>query len=175
MFAINQRNFRIYWLGGLLLFAAVVVAGAPLSVPGVPSGMGDHQAATTASNVNAIHAAWQAAGLLGTAKLAMVIDLIFIGIYSFGAFQGGQLFRKMPSAAMRRLGSVVTVAAIVFFVTDYAETISQLIQLLRFSGSDMLAGIAAFVRPIKMLAFLVSFIGILAGLLLQRRLNSGAK
>ena len=115
MFAINQRNFRIYWLGGLLLFAAVVVAGAPLSVPGVPSGMGDHQAATTASNVNAIHAAWQAAGLLGTAKLAMVIDLIFIGIYSFGAFQGGQLFRKMPSAAMRRLGSVVTVACDCFF------------------------------------------------------------
>jgi len=172
---ISPKNFWRYWLGGILLFAVMVALNPSITVAGVPQGIGDHQAAATAVRVNEIHSAWQSAGVLDIAKFGMAIDLLFIGIYAFGAFIGGMLFRAMPSAAMRRLGSVIVVAAVIFCIADYAETISQFVQIMQAQGSDNLAGIAAFVQPIKMIAFLTTFVGILAGLLLQRRLNPPSK
>jgi hypothetical protein len=57
----------------------------------------------------------------------------------------------------------------VFLVTDYGETIAQLMQVLANEGSDGLAGFAATMRPIKSLVFVVTFLGILALLGIERR------
>ena len=59
-------------------------------------------------------------------------------------------------------------AAFGFAITDYAETISQLIQAAVTGGDDRLASIAATVRPLKMVLFLVTFLGVLVGLAIRR-------
>jgi len=168
MVAVTQKNFWRYWLGGLMLFACLIVIGTQLRVEGAPGGIGDHQAAGTAFAIDQIQTAWQREGLLDIAKLAMTLDLVFIGIYSLGALMGGLLFRQHASSPLRKLGSLIAFAAVVFFVTDYAETICQFIQLMKFEGNDTLAGIAAFVRPTKMIAFIVTFIGLLIALFSQK-------
>jgi hypothetical protein len=63
---------------------------------------------------------------------------------------------------------LIMVAALLFCVTDYAETISQFVQAMQYKGSDLLAGIAATARPIKSLAWVITFVGLLAALLLRR-------
>ena len=62
---------------------------------------------------------------------------------------------------MRGLGVVIAGAAVVFLITDYLETILQLIQLVREQGSDWMAGTAATARPIKVAAWIVTFVGVL--------------
>jgi hypothetical protein len=69
---------------------------------------------------------------------------------------------------LRRLGWVIAVAAILLGIADYAETICQFVQAMTLKGSDTLAGIAATAQPIKSTAFLTTFIGLLAALLLRR-------
>ncbi len=174
MALINQRNFWRFWLGGILIFAVMVALNPSLSVAGVEGGIPDHQTAGSAERVDAIHAAWQAAGLIDLARFSMALDLLFIAVYSLGAFCGGVLFRGMPSRAMRRLGAVIMVAAVIFLLSDYAETVCQFIQIISLQGSDWLAAIAAYANMPKTISFLVTFVGILAGLFLQGRLNRAA-
>jgi hypothetical protein len=163
-----ERNFWRYWLGGLLLLA-LMIAMNPWFVSDVsPWGIRDHQSAGTAARVDAIQAAWQAAGVMGIARVGMAIDLIYIAVYSFGAYCGGRLFAQSPKPMLRRLGWTIVTAAIIVCVADYIETICQSIQAMTFKGSDLLAGIAATAQPVKSTAFLLSFFGLLTALFVRR-------
>jgi hypothetical protein len=164
-----ERNFWRFWLGGLLILA-IMVAMNPLFVNDVsPWGIRDHQSAASAARVDSIQAAWQAAGVMEFARWAIALDLVYIAAYSFGAFCGGRMFRVAGKPALRRLGWVIMVAAIILCVADNIETVCQFIQALRFEGNDRLARIAAIAQPIKSTAFLVSLFAILAALLIRRR------
>ena len=164
-----ERNFWRFWLGGLLILA-VMIAMNPLFVNDVsPWGIRDHQSAASAARVDAIQAAWQAAGVMDLARWAMALDLIYIATYSFGAFCGGRMFRAAQKPALRRLGGLIMAAAIVVFVADNIETVCQFIQAMRFAGSDSLARIAATAQPIKSTALLVSLLAIIAALVIRRR------
>lgn len=162
------RSFWRYWLGGLLLLALMIAMNPWFSNDVSPWGIRDHQAAATAVRVDAIQFAWQAAGVLNLARLGMAIDLIYIAVYSFGAYCGGRLFGQASQPMLRRLGWVVIASAIILGAADYIETFCQFIQIMTFKGSDLLAGIAATAQPIKSVAFLITFFGLLAALFLRR-------
>jgi hypothetical protein len=149
-----ERNFWTFWLGGLLLLAIMIAMNPWFSNEVSPWGIRDHQSAGTALHIDAIQGAWQTQGVFGLARLVIFIDLIYIAIYSFGAFNGGRMFAQSPSSVLA--------------IADYAETICQFIQAIQFQGSDALAGIAAAAQPIKSLAFLTTFFGILIALFLRR-------
>jgi len=169
-----ERNFWRFWLGGLLILAAMIAMN-PLFVNDVsPWGIRDHQSAATAMRVDAIQAAWQAAGVMDIARWAIGLDLVYIAVYSFGAYCGGRMFRAADKPALQRLGWMVMIAAIVVCVCDYVETICQFIQALRFAGNDRLAEIAAAAQPIKSTAFLISLFGIIAALVVRRRARRAA-
>lgn len=78
------------------------------------------------------------------------------------------MFALSSHPMLGRLGKIVMFAAIAFAIADYAETISQLIQAAVTGGDDKLASVAATVRPIKMILFLVTFLGLLIGLAIRR-------
>ena len=163
-----ERNFWRFWLGGLLILA-VMIAMNPWFVTDVsPWGVRDHQSAGTATRVDAIQMAWQAAGVLGRARIGIATDLVYIAVYSFGAYCGGRLFAQSERPNLRRLGWVIVAAAIIVGIADYAETTCQFIQIMQFKGSNSLAGVAATAQPIKTTAFLVSFFGLLTALLIRR-------
>lgn len=163
------KAFLTFWIGGILAFLVVIALHLPLVITAVPGGMGDHQAAGTAAEVNRIQAAWADAGLLDQVGRAMLSDLIFIGIYGLGAILGGFYFRSLGQGVLRHLGTAILLCGLVFTVTDYGETIAQFLQYLANAGSDDLAGFAATVRPIKMIAFVGSFIGIIAAFIIRRK------
>jgi hypothetical protein len=166
--SIFERRFWRFWLGGLLILAIMIAMNPWFSNPVSPWGIRDHQSAGTAIRVDAIQAAWQADGVMNLARLGIAIDLIYIGIYSFGAYSGGRLFAQSARLHIRRLGWVIVAAALIVGAADYIETICQFVQALTFEGSDLLAGIAATAQPIKSTAFLVTFLGLLAALFLRR-------
>lgn len=169
-----ERRFWRWWLAGLSLFALLIASNVMLMTEVAPSGIGDHQTAGTAARVDAIHASWRAAGVMDMAKLGIAGDLVFIGVYSLGAAMGGLLFVRTKQAILRRLGALILVAAMVFCVTDYVETICQFIQASQERGNDVLAKTAATVRPVKSVAFLITFFGLLAALLLRRTARRAA-
>ena len=163
-----ERNFWCFWLGGLLLLAGMIAMN-PLFVNDIsPWGIRDHQAAATAARVDAIQAAWQVAGVMDLARLGIAIDLVYIAIYSFGAWCGGRLFASSQRPALRRLGWVIVASAIIVGVADYIETICQFVQAMTLRGNDLLAGIAATAQPIKSVAFLVTFLGLLLALFIRK-------
>jgi hypothetical protein len=163
-----EKRFWRYWLAGLLLFAVMIAMNPSISNIHAPMGILEHQAARTAAKVDAIQRQWQADGVLWLARLSMAIDLVFVAVYSWGALLGGKVMRASASPGAQRLGVLIMVAAVLFCVTDYAETISQFVQAMQYKGSDLLAGIAATARPIKSLAWVITFVGLLAALLLRR-------
>ena len=169
-----EKRFWRYWLGGLLILALMIVMNSWLTSAEAPFGIRDHQSAATAARVDAIQMAWQAAGVMGLAQISIAIDLIYIGIYSFGAYCGGRLFSQSDKPSLRRLGWVIVVAAIIVGVADYAETLSQFFQAMTVKGNDFLAGLAATAQPIKSIAFLTTFFGLLAALLLRRMTRGNA-
>lgn len=154
--------FRIFWIGGLVAFAIVILLGLPLSIAEVPGGILDHQAAGSAKRVNEIHAAWEAGGLIGTARIAMFADLIFIGIYGLGSVLGGWYYYRTGTGIVRTIGLIIIICAMIFLITDYGETSAQLVQVQRDTGSDKLAGFAATMRPIKVAVWIGTFVGIIA-------------
>ena len=173
-----ERNFWRFWLGGVLILAAMIAMNPWFVTDISPSGIRDHQAAATAARVNDIQAAWQAAGMLGRAQIGIAIDLVYIAVYSFGAYCGGRLFAQASQPMLRRLGWVIVTAAIILAIADYIETICQFVQIMTFKGSDLLAGLAATAQPIKSTAFLTTFFGLLAALFIRRmtrRSDAGAK
>ena len=163
-----ERRFWRYWLAGILLLALQIVLNVWLVNDVSPLGISDHQAAGSAMRVDAIHAGWQASDVMKLALSSMILDCLFIGVYSWGAYAGGRLFASEQNALLSRLGKIITVAALGFCAADYAETISQLVQAIRGQGSDSLAYVAATVRPVKMVAFLVTFFGLLMALYIRR-------
>ena len=169
-----ERRFWTFWLSGIMLLAVQIVMNVWLVTEAAPLGMSDHQAAGNAARVDNIHASWKASGVMDLAIYSMELDLIFIGVYAWGAFAGGRMFAAAPRAMLARLGKVIMVAAVGFAVTDYAETISQHIQVAVGGGHDMLSGIAATARPIKTILFLVTFFGVLIGLAIRSRKRRAA-
>lgn len=169
-----ERGFWRFWLAGLMLFAIMIALNPSITNSVAPMGISDHQSAGTAARIDAIQSAWQADGVLWLARLSMAIDLLFIGIYSWGAWLGGKLMCAEKAPGLARLGLAIMVAAALFCLTDYAETVSQFIQVMQFKGSDTLAALAASVRPVKTVAFLVTFVGLLAALLLRRMARRSA-
>jgi hypothetical protein len=163
-----ERRFWTFWLLGILLLAGQIVMNVWLITEVSPMGISDHQAAGNAARVEAIHAGWVALEVMDLAIYSMELDLIFIGVYAWGAFAGGRMFAASPHAMQARLGTIIMFAAVGFAITDYAETISQLIQAAITGGNDMLAGITANVRPLKMVLFLITFLGVLVGLTIRR-------
>ena len=82
------------------------------------------------------------------------------------------MFRNEEKPALRSLGGIIMIAAIIIAIADYSETICQFMQAIRFEGDDNLASIAATAQPIKSTAFLTSFFGILIALYLRKRTRS---
>ncbi len=162
-----ERRFWTFWLSGILLLAAQIVMNVWLVTEASPLGISDHQAAGNAARVDIIHAGWVASDVMDLAIYSMELDLIFIAVYAWGAFAGGRMFAASSHAMLARLGKVIILAAVGFALTDYAETISQLIQAAVTGGDDMLSGVAATVRPIKMILFLMTFFGVLVGLAIR--------
>ena len=77
-----ERLFWYCWLGGLL-FLVILIVMNPLFVNDVsPWGIRDHQSAGSAARVDAIQAAWHAAGVMGYARWGIALDLIYIAVYS---------------------------------------------------------------------------------------------
>lgn len=169
-----ERHFWRFWLGGLLILAAMVAMNPWFANSVSPWGIRDHQAAATALRVDAIQAAWQAAGVMNLARFGMALDLVYIGVYSYGAYCGGRLFARSDGATLRRLGWIIVGAAVVVGIADYLETICQFVQAVTFRGDESLASIAATAQPIKSVAFLVTFFGLLVALFLRRRSSRAA-
>lgn len=166
----SWRNFWIFWGGGMALFLFLVVTSGALETAVSPGGILDHQSAGTAARVNAIQQAWAKAGVIDTARWRMIADLVFITLYMSGGIIGGRLiWQRAKSPSLKKLGLVCVLVYFIFGMTDYIETTSQLIQLVRVQGSDLLAGTAALVRPVKILAWIVGTVAMIAALLWRWR------
>lgn len=166
-----HRAFLALWIGGLVAFAIVIMLSLPLILTDVPGGIADHEKAATAQEAWRIQLAWASAGLTGAARLAMIADLVFIGIYGIGSLLGGMWLRREGIGVVC---SLVVIAAITFLLTDYAETIAQLVQLMQGQGDDALAQLAATMRPVKMAAWVATFLGVPIGIYLRRKSRLGA-
>ncbi|MFZ1743139.1 MAG: hypothetical protein WAT93_09810 [Pontixanthobacter sp.] len=166
---VSKKTFLLWWIGGLIAFVIVIAMHAPLVLTQVPGGIGDHQAAATAAEVDRIQSAWSNAGLQGTAARAMLGDLVFISIYGFGCLLGGLYFRKVGAGMLRHLGLAIAISGIAFTVSDYGETTAQFLQLMANKGSDGLAGFAATMLPIKTAAWICTFVGMLAAFVIRRK------
>lgn len=162
----EKADLRI-WLLGLLAFAVVIALGATLEAD-TPYGIVDHQSAGTAAQVDTIQNAWNEAGLRWLAMAAMVGDLIFIGIYSLGAWRAGRSFARIGNFAVALIGHQIAIAAMIFCFTDYVETGLQFAQLARDQGIDWMAGIAAFMQSIKIVAWVATFLGVIIALVVRR-------
>ena len=169
----GEKVFPRWWLIGIGLFVLMVVLNYWLMLPTSPLGISDHQEAATAVQVDSIQQGWADAKVLWLARLSMVIDLVFIGVYTRGAFAGGMLFRRTQSGLFRGLGGLIAAAAILFGLTDYIETISQFVEAMSFKGSDELSAIHSHVRSTKSVAFLVTLVGLLTAIV-HRRMTARA-
>lgn len=163
------------WLTGLVAFAIVIGIGSTITAPDdVTWGIVDHQAAATAIRVDEIQAQWRNGGVRTNAIVAMIGDLIFIGIYGLGSYLAGRGYAQARTGVLRLIGMLVSAAAIVFLITDYLETSLQLVQLVQDQGSDLMAGTAATAQPIKIAAWIVTFVGVVAALIIDRFSSSAA-
>ena len=156
-----------WWKKGLAVFAVVIALGAWLQFA-TGEGIGAHQAAGTAAEVDRIQNIWGNAGYRWLAIISMIGDLIFIGVYSYGAYRAGRSIIALGSQAIRWLGFAVAIGAVVFLVTDYTETILQVIQLLRDQGIGWMADTAATVRGPKMIAWVVTFAGVIGAIIVRK-------
>ncbi|MBL45324.1 MAG: hypothetical protein CMN71_11575 [Sphingomonadaceae bacterium] len=162
-----KPNLR-WWLWGLVAFAIVIVLSMAVMHPeSVTLGIAEHQAAGSAARVDEIQGQWREGGVRTLAIIAMLGDLVFIGIYGWGSWLAGRSFMAMRGAA-RMLGMLIAISAITFLVTDYTETILQVVQLLSEQGSDWMAAVAATVRPVKIVAWIATFGGVLMALAIRR-------
>ncbi|NNE50537.1 MAG: hypothetical protein HKP43_09440 [Altererythrobacter sp.] len=155
-----------FWLLGLGILGTLLVTGM-LAGDASQYNIVDHQAAGTAEMVNTIQADWRANGLSNAVIYGMIADFVFIAIYSWGSFVAGRSLYRSGNTLVRLLGGVVVAAAIVFLISDYLETILQLIQMLRDEGVDWMAATAATAQPIKFAAFYVTFFGVIAALIVR--------
>ena len=152
-----------WWIGGLVAFAIVIAIGAAITQGNVSAGIIEHQQAGSAAQVDEIQARWRAGNVRMIAIAAMIGDLVFIAIYGWGSFVAGRSLIATSQAAARVIGWVVAVAAALFVMTDYLETVLQFIQLLQDRGVDWMAATAAFAQPIKVAAWIATFVGVIVG------------
>jgi len=164
---LTKRTAVIWWVAGLIAFAITIGFHLPLVTEGVPGGMAEHQSAPDAATVDAIQQSWRSDGLWNAAAIAMITDLIFIGIYGIGCVLAGIYYRG-KGGILSLLGWGALASGAVFLVTDYGETIAQFIQLMRFAGDDDLASFASTLRPIKMFTWTSGFVTVLAALIVDR-------
>ncbi|MEH6700617.1 hypothetical protein [Parasphingorhabdus sp.] len=166
----SWRNFWIFWGSGMALFIYLIASGGALETVVAPGGILDHQSAANAQRVNDIQQSWADAGVLELARWGMIADLIFITLYMSGGIIGGRLiWQRAKSPTLKKLGLLCVLSYFLFGLTDYIETVSQLVQLVLQQGSDLLAGTAALVRPIKIVAWIVGTIAILLALIWRWR------
>jgi hypothetical protein len=170
---IDNRPQLKFWLIGLAMFGVLIALSLVFGGASQYTIL-DHQAAGTAAMVDTIQADWRANGLRQLQIISMIGDLIFIGSYGCGAFIAGRSFSRIGGGPLRVLGVIIAGAAIIFLITDYTETILQLIQMVREQGSDWMAGTAATVRPIKVATWIITFAGILAAMGVWRFASSNA-
>ncbi len=172
---VSMRSSVLWWVSGLIAFAIVIYLHIPLAIEAVPGGISDHQAAPDAKTVDAIQNAWRREGVSNQAAIAMIGDLIFIGIYGVGCVLVGMYYRAQGHGLLRMLGWVALSSGIVFLATDYGETICQFIQLMQQAGDDDLAGLASTVRPIKIAACVISFFAVLTALIVEHFAKAGSR
>ncbi|MHA7818577.1 MAG: hypothetical protein ACX930_02895 [Erythrobacter sp.] len=170
----SKRTALIWWIGGLVAFGIVISLHIPLSIDAVPGGMLEHQRAPDADTVDAIQRAWQLAGVSDEAAVAMISDLVFIGIYGVGCVLAGLYFRSSEQVVLRALGWTALASGVVFLATDYGETIAQFIQLMRMQGDDRLAGFASSLGPAKVTSWIGGFLAVILALIAERFSTSGA-
>lgn len=164
----TQKSDIRLWLWGLVAFAIVIALSLAITVPeDVTLGIAEHQAAGSAARVDEIQTQWREGGVRALAIVAMLGDLVFIGIYGWGSWRAGRSFMT-GTGSVSMLGLLVAISALVFLVTDYTETILQIIQLIQDKGSDAMAAVAATVRPIKILSWIATFGGVLMALAIRR-------
>ncbi len=162
----NWRNFWIFWGAGLALFLYLVATGGVLETAVAPAGILDHQSAATAERVNAIQQSWAAAGVMDIARWGMVADLVFITLYMSGGIIGGRLiWQRANSPTLKKVGLLCVLSYFVFGLTDYIETVCQLVQLVNEQGSDILAGTAALAKPVKVASWIVGTVAMIAALI----------
>jgi hypothetical protein len=164
----NEKVSVKVWLISLAVFVGVMILSSMITQGDVTYTIVDHQAAATAEKVDEIQTQWRDGGVRNAAIIAMIGDLAWIWIYALGSYLAGREFASKREGALRITGWIIAVSGVVFGITDYTETAAQFIQLLQDSGNDTLAGIAAFMQPIKVTAFLVSFFGIILALVVDR-------
>ncbi len=168
----RQPNLR-WWLIGLGIFVVVIALGVWLRSASA-YGIVDHQLAGTAQQVDIVQAGWRADGVRWLAMLSMVVDLIFIGVYSLGAWIAGRGFSSIYNHLIRVFGWIIAFAAALFAFTDYVETGLQFAQLVREQGVGWMAQTAAAMQTVKVASFLTSLLGIIAVLILRRFAAPGA-
>ena len=120
--------------------------------------------------MNAIQQSWANAGVLDIARWGMIADLVFITLYMSGGIIGGRLiWQHAKSPALKKVGLLCVLAYFLFGLTDYVETVCQLVQLVREQGSDILAGTAALARPVKSIAWIVGTLAMIVALIWRWR------
>lgn len=162
-----------YWLIGLAIFGFLIVSSALLHGD-APFGIVDHQAAGTAERVDMIQMAWREAGLRSLTIASMFVDLVFIAVYTIGSWKAGKSLRALEGRFVITLGWVIMMSAVVFCLSDYLETTLQVVQMLADKGSDSMAATAAFAQPIKVAAWITTFIGVLVAIPAARFSSSAA-
>ncbi|WP_339690608.1 hypothetical protein [uncultured Parasphingorhabdus sp.] len=166
----SWRNFWIFWGGGLAIFAYLIMSNGALETIVAPNGILDHQSAATAERVNAIQQSWAESGALELARWGMIGDLVFITLYMSGGIIGGRLiWQRASSPTLKKVGLLCVLSYFVFGLTDYVETVSQLIQLVNERGSDILAGTAALAKPVKVIAWIVGTVAMIGALIWRWR------
>ena len=166
----SWRNFWIFWGGGMALFIYLIISGGALETVVAPNGILDHQSAANADRVNAIQQSWADAGLLDLARWGMIADLVFITLYMSGGIIGGRLiWQRANSPTLKKVGLLCVLAYFLFGLTDYIETICQLVQLLNEQGSDILAATAALAKPVKTISWIVGTLAMIAALIWRWR------
>ncbi len=164
-----QRAFLSFWIGGIVAFIVVLFLHGPLAITAVPDGILAHQSAGSGARVDAIHAAWRAAGVYDTALVAMIGDLAFVAIFSLGSLLGGLYFRSLSDAGLKALGTLLLLSAVIFGATDFTETIAQLQQLVAQRGMNAQASIAAMMFWPKVISWTACFVLPIIGLWLARQ------
>jgi len=138
-----------------------------------PLGVVNHQAAGTAAQIDAVQDSWKAANRLGFAKFLMIADFFFIAIYFTGAFLGGLLMLGDENVTIRRLGIIVILGALMFFVFDYLdESIPEAIQLFNMQGEDKLAALSRSAQMPKVVGMLLTLVGLLTKVRTDKRRKS---
>lgn len=159
-----SKRLAIGWfVAGIIALGVVIVLELPLG-----GTMDAHRSAPDAAAVNAIQHGWRGDLLLDDARRAMIGDLVFIGIYGAGCVLAGLYFRARDQVVLRALGWTALASGVAFLACDYAETVSQFIQLMRFAGDDDLAGLASSLGPPKLASWIAGFLAVILGLIAER-------